>query len=167
MHSSIACHPLIIAQPSPWAMAAPTPANSLKFYCSVWCQLFDQFWSAVLVLSPPILLCTYSSSLAGQCKHFESLWFSSSTVLQQLEYWFVINIIFLLNLNYDTIPATMKKIKSIPAQMKTVCFVLRSLFYKRENWIGCGWSVFLGSPSSWSNPSFWNVFFGGHYEVVN
>lgn len=91
MHSSIACHPLIIAQPSPWAMAAPTPANSLKFYCSVWCQLFDQFWSAVLVLSPPILLCTYSSSLAGQREHFESLWFSSSTVLQQ---WCLLSTLF-------------------------------------------------------------------------
>lgn len=96
MCNSIAYHPPIIAQPihEQWQ---PSPQPEVLLF-----SVIPTFWSILVSCPgsfPPSLLCSYSSSLAGQCEQLKSPWFSLSTVLQQLEYCCVINIIFLLNLN--------------------------------------------------------------------
>lgn len=56
--------------------------------------------------------------LAGQNEKQENPWLCVSIALQQRKHGCIINIIFLLNPNHSTIPATTKKINSIPAEIR-------------------------------------------------
>lgn len=67
---------------------------------------FGQFGLAVLVLFPPISLCTPCSSLARWYKRLKCPWLSVSTARQQLKLQCSICTIFLLNLNRSTTSAT-------------------------------------------------------------
>ena len=62
-----------------------------------------------------------ATSLAGQHNRLKSPWLSVSPALQQLKHQCVISIILILIPKHSTIPATRKKINTIPAKTWTYC----------------------------------------------
>lgn len=79
---------------------------------------FGQFRSGVLAMSPHSFLCTCSLADHGKRK---SPWLGVSTTQQQLKFQCVINIILIFcifNTEQSTMPATKKKIHSMPAETR-------------------------------------------------
>ena len=121
MHSAMTHHLLTDAQPVPEQQSQspgqqpPVYIPSITSYCMEY--PFGQFVSAVMAMLPPSFLCT--SFLAEHGK-LQSPWLSVSTAQQQLKHQCIINIMLILNPKHSTIPATRKKINSVPAENKTV-----------------------------------------------
>lgn len=78
---------------------------------------FGHFRSAVLVLSPSSLLCTHSPFTGSTVQEAEMSLILWSTVRQQLKHQCVIDV-FLLLPKYIIIPATVRKINSIPVETR-------------------------------------------------
>ena len=77
---------------------------------------FGWFGSAVLALLPPSFLHT---CLLAEHRKLKNPWLKISATQQQLKHQRVINIILTLNSKHSTVPATKKKINSIPAKTRT------------------------------------------------
>lgn len=99
------------------------PLSHLPQFC---CALHHMVWDIPLAgLRQLSLFCTLPAScafltfpLAEQNEKQENPWLFVSTALHQWKHGCVIKIIFLLNPRHTIIPATTKKINSIPAEIR-------------------------------------------------
>ena len=118
---TIAHHPPTDAQPVPEHLPpASSPPSLYTEHDVIWYGIFLwPVWVTVLAVSPPSFLCPPAYSLVGWGEKLKSPWLSVNTAQQQLKHQCVINIILILNPNHITVPATRKKINSIPAETRT------------------------------------------------
>jgi len=114
---------------------AVSPAKSpllfkLFLHGAIWYGTpFDQFGSAVLVLSSPSSLCPQSPHWQGSARSWDTeISFAlCSTAQQQLKHQCAINIVFLLKPKLSIIPDTMKKIDSV--QLKPGHTAIKKCWY--------------------------------------
>lgn len=106
----------------------PTPSTLIVFSYTVYSMgyFFGQFVSAVLILSSPSVLCLPSPSQAGQYEKLKCPWLFTATAQQQVKHPCLINVGFLPKAKYNLILDTTKKkkINSVPAETRTVCWLL-------------------------------------------
>lgn len=116
MHSAIAHHALISAQPAaPWS-APPVLLLSTRTHGTEYA-----FWPVwVICLRPVPSQLLVPQPLTGRTVQRAGMPLAlCSAAQQQLKHGCVIYIVFLLNPNRSIIPDTMKKINPIPAKSKT------------------------------------------------
>lgn len=82
---------------------------------------FGQYGSAVLVLSPPIFLCTLS--LLARQQEKQSPWLCVSATQQQLNHQCIISLDFITAPKHSTKKATVMKINSITTKSKVLCSI--------------------------------------------
>lgn len=86
---------------------------SMTFFCVEY--LLGQFGSTILAMLPHDFLCT---CLLSKHRSLKSPWFRASTTEKKTKHHCVVNIILTLNQNHSSVPATWKKINSIPAKKR-------------------------------------------------
>ena len=118
MHSAIAHHLLTDAHPAPKQQLPPWPTlpSSAVSHDVIWYGRFPLASLAALVLSCPSSFCTLAVRLLWEGEASLSLFIA---VQPQLKHLCIISIAFLPQPKYNIIPATMKKINSVPPEIST------------------------------------------------
>ena len=117
IHNAVAHHPPTIAQPIPKQQSRPNQLPPAYILCHMVWNIPLASWDQLSWLCSLLPWLLVHPAEHGELK--KSLT-STSTTQQQLRHQRVTNITLILNPKHSTVPATRRKINSVPAETRTV-----------------------------------------------